>query len=203
MTDSKQSAWFKGMVRVSAISLAVLLPATALAWFCGAGGRMTGGGKLVSVTSDVGGVDVTSPTTNGYELHCDNSLPNNLEVNSHDPNGFHFHLDTLQTANCYTTYGNQNPPAAGFDTFDALGSGTWSNGNTSIPACAEWKFIDGQGSPQNNSSYIRITDSPPLPTTEICDAPNTPSTSVGLCPGNTVLLVPAQTPLKGQNQAHK
>jgi len=202
MTDSKQSAWFKGMVRVSAISLAVLLPATALAWFCGAG-RMTGGGKLVSVISDVGGVDVTSPTTNGYELHCDNSLPNNLEVNSHDPNGFHFHLDTLQTANCYTTYGNQNPPAAGFDTFDALGSGTWSNGNTSIPACAEWIFIDGQGSPQHNSSYIRITDSSPLPTTEICDAPNTPSTSVGLCPGNTVLLVPAQTPLKGQNQAHK
>src|SRR6266571_8795135 len=28
MTDSKQSAWFKGVVRVSAISLAVLLPVT-------------------------------------------------------------------------------------------------------------------------------------------------------------------------------
>ncbi len=151
MTDSKQSAWFKGVVRVSAISLAVLLPATALAWFCGTG-RMTGGGKLVSVISDVGGVDVTSPTTNGYELHCDNSL-----------------------------------------------RGTWSNGNTSIAACAEWIFIDGQGSPQNNSSYIRITDLPPLGTTDICDG----GTSVNTCPGNTLLLVPAQTPLKGQNQAHK
>ncbi len=53
MTDSKQSAWFKGMVRVSAISLGVLLSTTALAWFCGTG-RMTGGGKLVSVISDVG-----------------------------------------------------------------------------------------------------------------------------------------------------
>src|SRR5258708_22104117 len=102
MTDSKQSAWFKGMVRVSAISLAVLLPATALAWFCGAG-RMTGGGKLVSVISDVGGVDVTSPSTNGYELHCDNSLTHNLEGNSHDPNCLHFHLHTLHTANFYTT----------------------------------------------------------------------------------------------------
>jgi hypothetical protein len=27
------------------------------------------------------------PTTNGYELHCDGSLPNNLEINAHDPNG--------------------------------------------------------------------------------------------------------------------
>src|SRR5258708_30548009 len=106
MTDSKQSAWFKGMVRVSAISLAVLLPATALAWFCGAG-RMTGGGKLVSVISDVGGVDVTSPSTNGYELHCDNSLPNNLEVNSHDPKRFPLHPAPPQTAELYSTQCNQ------------------------------------------------------------------------------------------------
>ena len=174
---SKQSAWFKCVVRVSAISLAVLLPTAALAWFCGTG-RMTGGGKLVSLVGDTDQIDVTSPTTNGYELHCDGSLPNNLEINSHDPNGFHFHLDTLQTANCFTTYGNQNPPSAGFDTFAGVGSGTWSNGNTSITACAEWVFID------------------------IC-LDSGPTTSVGTCPGNTVLFVPAQTPLKGQNQAHK
>jgi hypothetical protein len=182
------------------IGLALLLPASAYAWFCGTG-RMTGGGKLVSLVSQVGGVDVTSPTTNGYELHCDGDLPNNLEVNSHDPNGSHFHLETLQTANCYTTNGAQNPPSANFDTFDGVGSGTWSDGNTTIAACAEWRFIDGQGSPQNNSSYIRITDQPPLTTTDICFGPS--QSAVGTCPGNTLLLVPAQTPLSGQNQAHK
>jgi len=196
MTNSKHSTWFRWAVKVLAISLTVLVPTTALAWWCGTG-RMTGGGKLVSLSN---GVDVTSPTTNGYELHCDGSFPNNLEVNSHDPNGFHFHLDILQTANCHTLNGNQNPPAASFDTFEGVGSGSWSNGNTHVDACAEWVFIDGQGTPQNNSSYIRITDQPPLADTDIC---NPPATSVGKCPGNTVLLVPAQTPLKGQNQAHK
>ena len=200
MTDSKQSAWFRCVVKISAISLVLLLPTTALAWWCGTG-RMTGGGKLVSVVSDTAQIDVTSPTTNGYELHCDGSLPNNLEINAHDPNGSHFHLDTLQTANCYTTYGEQRPPAANFDTFDGVGSGTWSTGNTKIDACAEWRFIDGQGTPQNNSSYIRVTDLPPLETTDICT--EVPSTPVGACPGNTVLYVPLQTPLKGQNQAHK
>jgi hypothetical protein len=199
MTHNPRSGSLKWMVKVAAITLAVLAPTTALAWFCGTG-RMTGGGKLVSLVNDTGQLDVTSPTTNGYELHCDGSLPNNLEVNSHDPNGFHFHLDVLQTANCHTTYGNQNPPAASFDTFEGVGSGTWSDGNTKITACAEWVFIDGQGTPQNNSSYIRVTDQPPLDTTDICYPP---STSVGTCPGNTVLYVPAQTPLKGQNQAHK
>src|SRR5258706_10825571 len=107
MTACKQSAWFKCVVKVSAISLVLLLPTTALAWFCGSAGRMTGGGKLVSGISEVGGGDVTSPTTNGYELHCDGSLPKKLGVNFHDPNGFHFPPATLQTANFFTTNGNQ------------------------------------------------------------------------------------------------
>lgn len=122
-----------------------------------------------------------------------------LQINSHDPNGFSFHLDVLQTANCYTTYGNQDPPRADFDTFEGVGVGTWRYGNTTLTACAEWVFIDGP-SPQGDSSYIRITDQPPLETTDICYPP---SSGVGTCPGNTLLLVTAQTPLKGQNQAHR
>jgi hypothetical protein len=202
--NGKQSTWFKWTIWACAIGLAVVVPTTTYAWFCGATGRMTGGGKLVSLLSVVGQVDVTSPTTNGYELHCTEkrSNSNNLEINSHDPNGFHFHLDDLQTANCYTTNGGQNPPTADFDTFAGVGAGTWSNGNTKIDACAEWIFIDGQGIPQNNSSYIRVTDQPPLDTTDLCEA-NPPTSNIGVCPGNTVLLVPAQTPLNGQNQAHK
>ena len=199
MTNDKKPLPVSRALKVSAITLVFLIPATGLAWFCGTG-RMTGGGKLVSLVADSVEVDVTSPTTNGYELHCDGRHSNNLEVNSHDPNGFHFHLEVLQTANCYTTYGNQSPPRADFDTFEGVGAGRWRNGNTTIAACAEWVFIDGQGVPQNNSSYIRITDQPPLETTDICFPP---SSSVGTCPGNTVLLVPTQTPLKGQNQAHR
>jgi hypothetical protein len=199
--NGKQSARFKWAVKALAIGFGVVVPTTtALAWWCGTG-RMTGGGKLVSLIADTATVDVTSPTTNGYELHCDGSGSNNLEVNSHDPNGFHFHLTGLQTANCYLQFNQQKPPAADFDTFEALGIGLWSKGGDKIDACAEWIFIDGQGTPQNNSSYIRITDQPPDPTTDICPSP--PGTVVGKCPGNTLLLVPAQTPLNGQNQAHK
>jgi hypothetical protein len=185
------------MIQAATIALAAFIPVTtAFAWFCG-DGRMTGGGKLVALDA----VDVTSPTTNGYELHCDGSQPNNLQINSHDPNGPHWHMAGLQTANCYQQFGQQNPPAAGFDTFEGLGVGEYSIGNDRIWACAEWIFVDGQGIPQNNSSYIRITDLPPLPDTDICPSP--PGTVIGKCPGNTLLLVQAQTPLKGQNQAHK
>jgi hypothetical protein len=197
-----QATRLKWMAKVLAIGLGVLIPTTtAFAWFCGTG-RMTGGGKLVSLVADTDAIDVTSPTTNGYELHCDGSHPNNLQINSHDPNGPHFHLAGLQTANCYTTFGNQNPPAAGFDTYEGLGVGEYSIGNDRIWACAEWVFIDGsQGKGSTNTSYIRITDEPPLSDTDICPAP--PLAVVGKCPGNTLLLVPTQTPLNGNNQAHK
>jgi hypothetical protein len=197
-----QATRLKWTAKVLAIGLGVLVPTTtAFAWWCGTG-RMTGGGKLVSLVSDTEELDVTSPTTNGYELHCDGSLPNNLEINSHDPNGFHFHLEDLQTANCHTTSPDgEKPPTAGFDTFEGVGAGRWSNGNDQIEACAEWVFIDGsQGKGSTNTSYIRITDAPPLSDTDICTLGGT---AVGKCPGNTVLLVPTQTPLDGNNQAHK
>src|SRR5215470_12157399 len=159
----KQSVRRKWVIRIATIAIAAFIPTTtAWAWFCG-DGRMTGGGKLVALDS----VDVTSPTTNGYELHCDGSHPNNLQINSHDPNGPHWHMAGLQTANCYTQFGQQSPPAAPFDTFEGLGVGEYSIGNDRIWACAEWIFVDGQGVPQNNSSYIRITDQPPLPDTDI------------------------------------
>jgi hypothetical protein len=96
-------------------------------------------------------------------------------------------------------FGGQNPPSASFDTFEGVGVGLYSIGNTQIWGCAEWVFVDGQGVPQNNTSYIKITDQPPLADTDICPG----GTAVGKCPGNQLLLVYKQTPLKGQNQAHK
>ncbi len=108
MTHTKQSAWFKSGVRVLVILVLLVVPASLLAWFCGTG-RMTGGGKLLQCTSDgstcVDVTGATSPTsagvTNGYELHCDGSYPNNLQINDHLSSSFHFHLEILMTANCF------------------------------------------------------------------------------------------------------
>jgi hypothetical protein len=74
----KYSVRRKWAVSALTIGIAAFIPTTtALAWWCGTG-RMTGGGKLVSLVTDTDTLDVTSPTTNGYELHCDGSQPNNL-----------------------------------------------------------------------------------------------------------------------------
>jgi len=168
---------------------------------------MTGGGKLVQLADGNGSlIDVVnSPVTNGYELHCDGTGSNNLEVNNHDPNGPHFHLDILQSANCFTMEGNQNPPSANFDTFWGFGSGKYSVGNQSTNACAEWAFTDGQGSPQNNKSYIHIAVATATDSTVDLTVYGCPARTVvpGLCKGATLIDVPYQTPLNGQNQAHK
>src|SRR5260370_42201709 len=105
MTHTKQSAWFKSGVRVLVILVLLVVPASLLAWFCGTG-RMTGGGKLLQCTSDgsicVDVTGATSPTsegvTNGYELHCDGSDRDNLQINAHLRGSFHFTLENLMTA---------------------------------------------------------------------------------------------------------
>lgn len=208
MTNSKQRVWFKSVVRVAVILVLLVVPASLLAWFCGTG-RMTGGGKLLQCTSDgsicVDVTGATSPTsagvTNGYELHCDGSAPNNLEINDHLSNGFHFHLETLMTANCFDDgLASPNPPAADFDVFVGQGNGTWSDGSASIPACAEWYFVD-HGSGHASSSYIRITDTPST-TTDFCSTEQQP-TPPHTCLGTQLLLVPFAPLLSGQNQAHK
>ena len=211
MTNIKQPAWSKPLVRVAPILVLLVAPASLLAWFCGTG-RMTGGGKLLECVSDGSTcVDIlgnTSPTnpgvTNGYELHCNgNLLPNNLEINDHLNDSFKFKLETLHTANCFTDadFSGPNPPSAGFNTFVGLGNGTWSHGGTSQPACAEWTFVDG-GSGHDSESYIRITDTP-SPAVDFCPLPGgTSITSHTDCLGTVLLLVPFGQ-LTGQNQAHK
>lgn len=209
MPNTKQSVWFKSGVRVLVILVLLVVPASLLAWFCGTG-RMTGGGKLLQCTSDgsicVDVTGATSPTsagvTNGYELHCNGDLPNELEINDHLSSSFHFHLEILQTANCFDDGASPNPPAAGFDVFVGQGNGTWSDGSTTgIPACAEWYFVD-HGAGHDSSSYIRITDTPST-TIDFCDvSPQT--TPPRTCPlGKQLLLVPLAPLLSGQNQAHK
>lgn len=75
--------------------------------------RMTGGGSVF--TSD--GMRVT----HGFELHCDASLPNNLQVNWP---GNRFHLTQLNSAFCSDAVAiSEGQPVAGFDTFVGSGVG--------------------------------------------------------------------------------
>lgn len=74
-------------------------------------GRMTGGGS-------VGKTDVR----HGFELHCDMSLPNNLEINW--GKGNNFHLTSLTLATCSDDPSiDEGQPVAGFDTYAGSGVG--------------------------------------------------------------------------------
>ena len=76
-------------------------------------GRMTGGG---SVFTPLG-----QRVTHGFELHCDISLPNNLEINW---GGNRFHLTLLNSATCKDDpLISEGQPVAGFDTFVGSGIG--------------------------------------------------------------------------------
>jgi hypothetical protein len=79
-------------------------------------GRMTGGGSVFF------GRDPRIRVTRGFELHCDASLPNNLQVNWQG--GQKFHLTELTNVVCTedpTIY--QFPPDAPFDTYEGWGIG--------------------------------------------------------------------------------
>ena len=110
-------------------------------------GRMTGGGSVF--TAD--GVRVT----HGFELHCDaNQEPNNLQVNW--GKGNKFHLESLTSASCNDDPAIEpNPPAAGFDTYEGVGTGRY---NGVSGATATWTFTDA-GEPGNSDfAELVITD---------------------------------------------
>jgi hypothetical protein len=111
-------------------------------------GRMTGGGSVW-----VGDMRVTR----GFEIHCDVSKPNNIEVNW--PGGNNFHLTKLLSATCRDNpYIHQEPPAAPFDTFIGEGEGIWSQkGDKEIGAKINFKFIDAGEPGVNDWAMIRIT----------------------------------------------
>jgi hypothetical protein len=83
---------------------------------CVVDGRMTGGGKQITVA----GVKVTR----GFTIHCDLILSNNLEINW--PDGNNWHIDKpLESAVCTDDPTiTPNPPDAPFDTFEGEGHGT-------------------------------------------------------------------------------
>jgi len=101
-------------------------------------GRMTGGGSVFFGEPRV-------RVTRGFEIHCDLSVPNNLEVNWQG--GKKFHLIELTGAIC-TEDPNiiQYPPAAPFDTFEGWGIGKYNN---HPGATIHFVFIDA-GEPGSN-----------------------------------------------------
>lgn len=107
-------------------------------------GRMTGGGSNFTANR----VRITK----GFQIHCDLSVPNNLQVNWP---GNRFHLTSLTNAVC-TEDPNiiQAPPAAPFDTFTGDGIGRL-NGDDG--ATIHFVFVDAgePGSSDTVSMVIR------------------------------------------------
>jgi hypothetical protein len=109
-------------------------------------GRMTGGGSVFTVDN--------TRVTRGFEIHCDLSEPNNIEVNW--PGGNNFHLLDLTSAVC-TEDPNiiQEPPAAPFDTFNGEGTGKL-NGVPGAPI--QFVFVDAGEPGKSDTAMIQIWD---------------------------------------------
>jgi hypothetical protein len=116
-------------------------------------GRMTGGGSFFCSELATGQQRVT----HGFELHCKTDAesspaePNNLEINF--SGGDNFHLTTLTKALCSDTPAIEQPPSAGFDTFEGAGTGTF-NGQ---PASITFTFTDGGEPGTKDTALVVIT----------------------------------------------
>lgn len=108
-------------------------------------GRMTGGGSVFK-----GDIRVT----HGFEIHCDLSKPNNIEVNW--PGGNNFHMTDLTSAVCTEDPNiDQKPPVAPFDTFDGKGTGKLNG----VPgAKIEFVFVDAGEPGTKDIATIKIWD---------------------------------------------
>ncbi len=106
----------------------------------GAACRMTGGGKVFIGNEEVqiGGDEFM---THGFEIHCDRSPPNNLQVNWRTGSGTdRFHLEELTTASCIDDPTiTPNPPNAFVDTFIGTGTGRYNGQNG---ATIQFRFTD-------------------------------------------------------------
>lgn len=105
--------------------------------------RMTGGGSFFA--EDV-------RFTHGFELHCDLSEPNRLEVNWE---GNRFHMIDLTWAQCTDDPDfDEGKPVAGFDTFEGQGIGRY-NGVDGFGI--DFVFVDDGEPGTSDVARIRIT----------------------------------------------
>jgi len=109
-------------------------------------GRMTGGGSVFT--------DDNARVTLGFEIHCDLSKPNNLQVNW--PDGNKFHMLELTSAICTDDPEiNQKPPVAPLDTFMGVGTGRF---NGVEGATIYFTFVDKGEPGKSDTAWIQITD---------------------------------------------
>jgi len=106
-------------------------------------GRMTGGGSVAATS-----------VRHGFEIHCDLSRPNTIEVNWR---GNRFHMTSLDYANCTDAPNiHQAPPNAAFDTFTGHGTGRLNGVNG---ATMNFVFVDaGEPGAGTDSAMITIRD---------------------------------------------
>ncbi|MEJ2543142.1 MAG: hypothetical protein P8Y99_03660 [Calditrichaceae bacterium] len=113
-------------------------------------GRMTGGGSVFNDDD----FDHQVRVTRGFEIHCDLSEPNNLQVNW--PGGNKFHLTELKTAICTDEPGYEPfPPDAPFDTFVGTGIGRL---NKQDGATISFRFEDHGEPGKDDVAEIEIKD---------------------------------------------
>ncbi len=111
--------------------------------------RMTGGGS--AFTDNV-------RYTHGFELHCDTSKPNNLEINWGPGRSNQFHLTNLASGNCTDDPSiSEGHPVAGFDTFVGTGTGRL---NGEEGATITFKLTDA-GEPGKDADLAQFTIVPP------------------------------------------
>jgi hypothetical protein len=109
-------------------------------------GRMTGGGSVFT--------DDNARVTLGFEIHCDLSKPNNLQVNW--PGGNKFHMLELTSAICTDDPAiNQKPPVAPLDTFTGVGTGRF---NGVEGATIYFMFVDKGEPGKSDTARIQIFD---------------------------------------------
>ena len=108
-------------------------------------GRMTGGGRITDSTV----------VTHGFDLHCDPArLPNNLQVNW--AGGNRFHLTQLTSVRCIDDPNiAPPPPAAGFDTYIATGTGRY---NGVAGATISFTFTDAGEPGTSDTATLLIKD---------------------------------------------
>jgi hypothetical protein len=109
-------------------------------------GRMTGGGSVF--------IGDNARVTLGFEIHCDLSKPNNLQVNW--PDGNKFHMLELTSAICTDDPAiNQKPPVAPLDTFEGVGTGRF---NGVEGATINFIFVDKGEPGKSDTAWIQIFD---------------------------------------------
>ena len=123
--------------------------------------EMAGGGSVFQGTVRI---------THGFEVHCGtdanaSSIGNNLDINwGPDKKRHHFQLDpVLISSDCFydPSVGSPNPPPAGFNTIEGVGTGTL-DGKTG--ATIHFTFTDAgepggtNGTPPPDTAAFLITD---------------------------------------------